>query len=132
MVGHVREPFGVTRGVSVDDSDSWEPPNVVNLLVGGNGKGRETGENAEILSTAVGVVGVSVWCRFVCAACEPEGICERSAYPTWRYGRPDSLSGKMTGSVDLRSSGFDWGPALSRWSKSSEGDEAWKDLAATL
>ena len=22
MVGHVREPFGVTRGVSADDSDS--------------------------------------------------------------------------------------------------------------
>lgn len=59
--GQVREPFGVSKGVSVDNSDSWEPPTAVSLLVAGNGKGRDTGENlVGVLVTAVGVVGVSV------------------------------------------------------------------------
>jgi len=59
--GQVREPFGVTKGVSVDKSDSWEPPPAVNLFVAGNGKGRDTGENlVGVLVTAVGVVGVSL------------------------------------------------------------------------
>jgi hypothetical protein len=123
MVGHVREPFGVTRGVSVDDSDSCEPPTTVGFLKGGKGKGRETGENVEVLLTGVGVPSVSVWCRLVCAACEPEGIRERSEYPTSRYGHCcDSRSGTMMGSVDLRSSGLDWLEWLtfSCWSTSSE------------
>jgi hypothetical protein len=108
MVGHVREPFGVTRGVSVDDSDSCEPPTTVCFLKGGKGKGSETGENVEVLLTAVGVLGVGVWWGFVCTACELEGICERSEYPTSRYGHCcDSRSGMMMGSVDLRSSGLD-------------------------
>jgi hypothetical protein len=57
MVGHVREPFGVTRGVSVDDSDSCEAPTDVSfLVVGGKGNGSETGENEEVL-LGVGVTG---------------------------------------------------------------------------
>jgi len=138
MVGHVSEPFGVARGVSVDDSDSCEPPAAADFLVGGKGKGRGAGENveAEVLLTVVGVTGVSVWCRLVCAACEPEGICERSAYPTSRYSCCcccDSCPGTMMGSVDLRSSGLDWLEWLALscwWSKSSK--EVWKGPAAQL
>ena len=131
MVGHVREPFGVTRGVSTDDSDSCEPPATVDFLVGGKGKGRDVGENVEVLLTAVGVTGISAWCRLRCAACEPEGICERSAYPTSRYGRCcNSRSGTMAGSVDLRSSGLDWLEWLTLSNSTKE--EARKGLAALL
>jgi hypothetical protein len=110
MVGHVREPFGVTRGVSVDDSDSCEPPAAADFLVSGKGRDRGAGESVEVLLTVVGVTGVSAWCGLVCAACEPEGICERSAYPTSRYSCCccDPCPGTMIGSVDLRSSGLDW------------------------
>ena len=39
----------------------------------------------------------------------------------------------MTGSINLRLSGFDWDQsALSGSSKTGEGDKAWKDLAVTL
>jgi hypothetical protein len=123
--GHVREPFGVTKGVSVDNSDSCEPPSAVNLFVAGNGKGRDTGENlVGVLVTAVGVVGVSVWRGLLCATCELEGRWERSAYPTSRYGRCDSRSGMITGSVDLRSSVLDLLTLSCCWSDSCDCDKA--------
>ena len=132
MVGHVSEPFGVVRGVSIDGSVPWDFP-ARSWKVVGKGMGRVVGGDIRNL-LGVGVTGIGVLSVLFWTVRELEACCERSTYPTSRNGRCCCRSGMITGSVDLRSSGFDLleVPPVVPWSWSISSNDARKGFAESL